>query len=151
LGKNLKWFLTTAGVGLIPFLARFVVYLSLNEKGVFQLITISDIVVWGLIVNICIWSEKDRFFKYNPNLRSFITGVSVVFIYIYGFLLWFALINEGGAFTREGTPLINIYNIFLAGFVLDGVTLLMDILLICICHEKPEKKPQDKNKAKGEQ
>lgn len=151
MGKNLKWFLTTAGVGLIPFLARFAVYLSLNENGLFQLITISDIVVWGLIVNICIWSEKDRFFSYNPHLSSFITVVSVVFIYIYGFLLLLALIHESGAFAKDGTPLINLCNIFLAAYVLDGVTFIMDILLIWFCHEKSIIEPQNKNKAIGGQ
>ena len=151
MGKNLKWFLTTAGVGLIPFLARVVVYLSLNEKGVFQPITVSDIVVWGLIVNICIWSERDRFFKYNPNVSSFITTASVVFIVVYGFLLGLALLHENGAYNKDGTLLINLYVLFLAGFILAGVTLLMDILLICFCHEKSEEDSQDKKITQGEQ
>jgi len=147
LGRNFKWFLATAGVGLIPLLARVAVYLSLNEKGVFQPITISDIVVWGLIVNICIWSEKDNFIKDNPNLSTFITGASVVLIVVYGFLLGFALLHENGAYNKDGALLINLYFLLLAGYILDGWTFLMGILLIFFCRERP----QDKNKTKGEQ
>ena len=151
MGTNLKWFFTTAAVGLIPFLARFGIYLFLNDKGSFHPITILDVVVWGLIVNICIWSERNRFFSYNPYLSSFITVVSVVFIYIYGFLLLVALIQENGAFDKDGTPLINLCNIFLAALVLDGVTFLMDILLIWFCREKLVIEPQNKNEAIGGQ
>jgi hypothetical protein len=75
-------------------LIRVSLYGLLNDPGSLQIITISDILAWGLILNICIFNERERLLNYNPKISSVSTTISVALIVIFSLLFVFGIINE---------------------------------------------------------
>jgi len=94
LGKMKKWFWATAVVGVVPMLLRLLLCSLLIERNSLQLLTISDIMVWGLVLNISIFNERGRLFSYKPEISSVSSTISLVFIVVFSLLFIFDLINE---------------------------------------------------------
>jgi len=89
-----KWFWATIFVGLIPMLIRVSLYAFLTNPGSFQMITLSDMLAWGLVLNISIFNEREGLLNYNPRISSISTTISVALIVIFSLLFVFGLINE---------------------------------------------------------
>jgi len=87
MGKLIKWYLIAALVGLTPVLIRAFFYLILNDRSSFQLFTVGDVITWGLVLNISIFNDRDRYFSLNPVIgntaAAFSVGLIIAFVVVY--------------------------------------------------------------------
>lgn len=128
----IKWFLATIFVGLIPMLIRVFLYVIMLDPGPLRIVTISDILVWGLVLNVSIFNERERFFNYNPKISSVSSTVSVVLIVIFSLLFAFELINEAKSIFKP-------YSILSVGVFFSIVTLITFIVYMVNINPFPEK------------
>jgi len=139
LGKMRKWFWATAVVGVVPMLLRLILCSLLIERNSLQLLTISDIMVWGLVLNISIFNERGGLFSYKPEISSVSSTISVVFIVIFSLLFIFDLINEAHSIFRP------------IGLLLFGVIFAIASLITCLIYIDASKPHQEKlNIIRGE-
>ena len=95
MGKiTIKWFLTTIFVGIAPMLIRLSLYALLINPDSLRIITIPDILLWGLVVNVSIFNAREGLLNYNPRISSASSTISVVLIVIFTLLYFSELINE---------------------------------------------------------
>jgi hypothetical protein len=79
----------TVVIGLIPIILRFFLYFTLSNNYSINIISLSDIAIFGLIIHISIINELEHYSDKNWKIKQ--TVVSMLFIIIYSFL--FALIT----------------------------------------------------------
>jgi len=70
MGKNIKWFVTTILVGLIPSAARAFIYVLLAENKRLTFLEFSDLLVWGFTVNISIFNARDNFLSNDKRINE---------------------------------------------------------------------------------
>lgn len=92
--RKTKWFVYTVLVGLIPFLARMMIFLFSSDKVASSLINECDFVLWGLILNIASINELEHldFANLKP-WKTFQNGVSIMFIVMYGVIFAVSIIS----------------------------------------------------------
>lgn len=87
--RHTKWLMYTVVIGLIPIILRFFLYFTLSNNYSINIISLSDIAIFGLIIHISIINELEHYSDKNWKIKQ--TVVSMLFIIIYSFL--FALIT----------------------------------------------------------
>ena len=136
MGKiTIKWFLSTILVGITPMLIRLSLYALLINPGSLRIITIPDILLWGLVVNVSIFNAREGLFNYNPLISSVSSTISVVLIVIFTLLYFSELINEAHFIFKPSSLL------YVGGFF-SIVTLITCIFYMvkCIPRRETEKK-----------
>lgn len=121
----IKWYLATAFVGLIPMAIRAFFYLPLNDKGSFQLITVFDVILCGMVLNICIFNERDRYFANNSRISSVSTVFSVGLIVAFAIAYTFGLVNEAQPSFFNNETLLHASVIFTLGSFLVGFVFII--------------------------
>lgn len=123
MGKVIKWFAATTAVGLIPMLIRGFVYLILNEEYTVQPVLVSDVIVWGLILNISIFNERHGHFRYTLSLSDISSMVSVILIALFSGMFFLTI-------TNEVMPLFNKKALWFASILFDILTFVSCIIYI---------------------
>jgi hypothetical protein len=123
LGKVIKWFIATVIVGLIPMLMRGLVYLFLSGPNTVQPVLISDVIVWGLVLNISIFNERHGHFRYHLSISELSSTLSVFLLLVFAVMFIFTILNEA-------MILFNQSALFLGGIILDIFTFFSCIIYI---------------------
>ena len=134
----LKWLLTTVSVGAIPLIMRALVYYLLSDKASYQAITVADIIVLGLIINISIFNERHGIFYSNPKISSTSSTISLAFIMILTALLAIQSANEACMHVGIPAPFSN-ENILRASQALVGISLLVCFVYMASCYPSQQK------------
>lgn len=87
-----KWFIYTVIVGLIPFIVRLCVFLSLQNKNVSVLFDPLDFVVLGLVINITNINQLEGDDKIDKIWKTKCIGLSIIFIIVYAVLFAISVI-----------------------------------------------------------
>lgn len=87
--RHTKWLMYTVVIGLIPIILRLFLYFTLANNYSINIISLSDIAIFGLIIHISIINELEH--SNDKNWKIIQTVFSMLFIIIYSFL--FALIT----------------------------------------------------------
>lgn len=90
--KKTKWLIYTVLVGLIPILARLMVWF-VTKEGSLDLLSASDFVAFGLVLHISNINEIEHYFEKEERWKTVQNGVSVLFIAFYSILLAVNLIG----------------------------------------------------------
>ncbi|WP_435979334.1 hypothetical protein [Psychrobacter sp. DM4] len=88
-----KWIIYTVLVGLIPILARFIVWLVTKEGSVDPL-SASDFVAFGLVLHISNINEVEHYSGREQQWKTVQNGISITFIAFYSILLALNLIGD---------------------------------------------------------
>lgn len=91
--KKTKWLIYTVLVGLIPILARFMVWLVTKEGSIY-LVSASDFVAFGLVLHISNINEIEHYSGKEYQWKTVQNGISIIFIAFYSILLALNLIGE---------------------------------------------------------
>lgn len=97
--KSTKWLIYTVVIGLLPVIIRFLLWL-VTEKSSMELLSISDMITFGLVIHISIINELEHSHEEDA-WKTKHNGVSILFITIYSAL--FALI----VLSNEVFPMID--------------------------------------------
>jgi CRISPR/Cas system CMR-associated protein Cmr3 (group 5 of RAMP superfamily) len=92
--KKVKWLIYTVVVGLIPILARFLVW-GVTEPGIVSLVTASDFIAFGLILHISNINEIEHLSDDEKSWKTIQNGTSIVFIAFYSVLFALIMVSEG--------------------------------------------------------
>jgi hypothetical protein len=84
--RTVNWLIYTCLLGLIPVIARLVVWL-ISTKGV-DPIAISDLVAFGLVLHSANINEVNRIKDADSQWKTVHNGFSIVFIMVYALLLF---------------------------------------------------------------
>lgn len=84
--RTVNWLIYTCLLGLIPVIARLVVWL-ISTKGV-DPIAISDLVAFGLVLHSADINEVNRIKDADSQWKTVHNGFSIVFIMVYALLLF---------------------------------------------------------------
>ena len=117
MGKALKWGIQTILVGFIPIFLRGFIYFILLDKEGFACLSVSDLIIWGLVIHLCIFHERDSILR-SKNVRSVAANVPIYAIILYSVLFACSLISEK-------------YNIF-ENVILMQITKFLDICSLVI-------------------
>lgn len=91
--RAINWLMFTCGLGLLPLLARLVVWLiSTNSV---EPIATGDLVAFGLVLHSANINEVNRASNKDDKFRSVHVGVSILFLVVYSILLY-ATIDSAG-------------------------------------------------------
>lgn len=91
--KKIKWLIYTVLVGLIPILARFMVWL-VTKEGITNILSASDFVAFGLVLHISNINEIEHYSTPEVRWKTVQNGISITFIAFYSILLALNLIGE---------------------------------------------------------
>lgn len=75
-------------------LIRGFMFLALADKGSFEAIQATDIIIFGLVLNISIFNERYGYFRHNHMISSVSSTVSVIVIVILAITFALILIND---------------------------------------------------------
>lgn len=89
--KAVKWLLFTVLVGLLPVLCRIIVW-AITENGFIDLISVGDVAIFGLVVQIAIINDVECF-EEGP-FKTASNGFSAITITFYGLLFMIALLER---------------------------------------------------------
>ena len=99
-----KWLIYTVLVGLIPFMARSFVYLSLKDKDVYLLFHEADFVVFGLVLHITNINELEHYESDEKPWKTIQNGISIIFIpFMPSYLAFLALARRIRSFLKRGS------------------------------------------------
>ena len=90
--KKTKWLIYTVLVGLIPILARLMVYF-VTKEGSLDLLSASDFVAFGLVLHISNINEIEHYSEEEERWKTIQNGISILFIAFYSILLAINLIG----------------------------------------------------------
>lgn len=125
MGKMIKWYLATTFVGLIPMAIRAFFYLLLNDRDSFLSITVFDVILCGMVLNICIFNERDRYFSNNPMIGNVSTIFSVGLIVAFAVTYTCGLINEALPLFINQKTLLQASVIFALGSFIVGFAFII--------------------------
>ena len=91
--KKVKWLIYTVLVGLIPILARMLVW-SVSRSPKMELLNTSDLVAFGLVLHISNINEIEHLNSSEHSWKTIHNGTSIVFISFYGILFAVSLISS---------------------------------------------------------
>ena len=63
--RHTKWLMYTVVIGLIPIILRFFLYFTLSNNYSINIISLSDIAIFGLIIHISIINELEHYSDKN--------------------------------------------------------------------------------------
>ena len=101
--RKTKWLIYTVIIGLLPVIIRGLLWLA-TENSSLELLNISDIIIFGLIIHISIINELEHSNE-KDEWKTKHNGISLLFITVYSSL--FALI----LLSNEVSPMIDKNNI----------------------------------------
>ena len=81
--RKAKWLIYTVLVGLIPFIARLIIYLSLKDKNIEFLLHEVDFIMFGLVLHITTINELEHFESDDKPWKTIQNGLSIIFIILY--------------------------------------------------------------------
>ena len=90
--KKTKWLIYTVLVGLIPILARFMVWF-VTKEGSLDLLSASDFVAFGLVLHISNINEIEHYEGQREQWKTVQNGISITFIAFYSILLALNLVG----------------------------------------------------------
>lgn len=91
--RHTKWLMYTVLIGLIPIILRLLLYFFLSSKYAVEIINVSDIIIFGLIIHISIINELEHHSE-DKNWKTKHIGFSVFFIIIYSSLFALMLFSN---------------------------------------------------------
>jgi len=127
LGKVIRWFIAIIAVGSIPMLMRGFVYSLLNDGYTVQPILISDIIVWGLVLNIGIFNERHGHFRYTISISDISSTISVILIVLFSVMFILTITNEVIPLFKQGA-------LWFIGILFDILTVVLCIIYILLCY-----------------
>lgn len=89
-GHKVKWLIYTVLVGLIPILARMLVW-AVTKEGVVKLISPSDFIAFGLVLHISNINEIEHASAVGRDWKTAQNGISIAFIAFYSVLFSLAV------------------------------------------------------------
>jgi hypothetical protein len=84
--RTVHWLIYTCLLGLVPVIARFVVWI-ISNNGV-DVLAISDLVAFGLVLHSANINEVNRISQADTNWKTIHNGASILFIVLYALLLF---------------------------------------------------------------
>lgn len=112
--RKTKWLIYTVVIGLLPVIIRALLWL-VTEDSSLELLNISDIIIFGLIIHISIINELEHSNE-KAEWKTKQNGMSILFITVYSAL--FALI----LLSNEVSPMIDKNNITVLVIVMSMVS-----------------------------
>jgi hypothetical protein len=91
--RKISWLINTCLLGLLPAIARLVVWLIYN--GGIEPLATSDFVAFGLVLHSSNINEVNRIAESDEVWKIAHNGLSVIFIVIYALLLFTTIIPSG--------------------------------------------------------
>lgn len=91
--KQIKWFMYTVLVGLIPILLRLIMHFVTNAN--IEMFSASDFIAFGLILHISNINELEHYTKVkDKSWKTIQNGLSIIFIVFYGLFFALTLLSE---------------------------------------------------------
>ena len=146
MGRVIKWFLATLAVGLIPMIMRLLVHVLLKQEYIIPPLLITDVIIWGLVLNISVFNERHGHFRYDPLISDISSAVSIVLIVLFSAMFIFSTTNEAKPLFKENV-------LYVASVLFACLTLVLCIIYICFCYpylnnravlKSEKKKPKEK-------
>ena len=91
--RNVKWLTYTVLVGLIPVLARFLIWAVTDNQHI-SLLNATDFIIFGLILQISNINEIEHFHNGHQSWKTFQNGSSIIFIVMYAVLFACQLLGQ---------------------------------------------------------
>lgn len=104
--RTVNWLIYTCLLGLIPVIARLVVWAVSNEP--IDPFAVVDMVAFGLVIHSSNINEVNRLKDEDERWKSVHNGTSILFIVVYA-LLFFAGISSPKNFNLESVTNITIF------------------------------------------
>ena len=98
-----KWLIYTVIIGLMPFIIRFLVYISHTGRSVDFLFSEIDFIIFGLVLNLSNINELEDKTDLEKVWRSKNIGYSVILIIIISSILGIAYFREIGSTELDKT------------------------------------------------
>lgn len=92
--RKAKWLIYTVLVGLVPFIARLIIYLALKEKNIEFLLHETDFIIFGLILHITTINELEHFELDDKPWKTVQNGLSIIFIIVYAVIFSLSCIHS---------------------------------------------------------
>lgn len=118
-----KWLAYTVLVGLIPILARLLVWL-IGVNDLVQPFAATDFVAFGLVLHISNINALEHSTSQDKEWKTVQNGVSIMFIALYSVLVAVLLIAE------KQTKLVNLNSMLICVVVLAVVSLLLSLSVL---------------------
>ncbi len=116
--RNVKWLSYTVLVGLIPVLARFLLWAVTDNQQV-PLLNATDFIIFGLILHISNINEIEHFHDGHQSWKTFHNGSSILFIVMYAVLFACQLLGQ------SNPGLVNSTSMLVFTLALSAVSLLL--------------------------
>lgn len=100
-----KWLAYTFLVGLIPVLARLLVWL-IAMPGIVSPLVSADFVAFGLILHISVINEIEHLHSKDDGWKTIQNGTSLIFVTLYGALYTATIISEKGMALIDSSALL---------------------------------------------
>jgi membrane-associated PAP2 superfamily phosphatase len=91
--KKIKWLIYTVLVGLIPIIARILVW-GVTQTGTVSLFAASDFIAFGLILHISNINEIEHLSDSDKSWKTIQNGTSILFIALYSILFSLIMLSE---------------------------------------------------------
>ncbi|MCI5189348.1 MAG: hypothetical protein D3905_06030 [Candidatus Electrothrix sp. AS4_5] len=92
--KKIKWLIYTVLVGLIPIVARILVW-GVTKSGTVSMLAPSDFIAFGLILHISNINEIEHLKGDDKSWKTIQNGTSILFIALYSILFSLTMLSEG--------------------------------------------------------
>jgi len=89
-----KWLLYTVLIGLIPFIVRFLIFLSRDSMSYLYILNEVDLAAFGLVLCVSNITECDGNVSLEPRARTFNIGFSTFLIIIFAVFLGFSYLSD---------------------------------------------------------
>lgn len=91
--RKIKWLMYTVLVGLIPVVARLLIWAISQDRNL-EFVNAADFVVFGLILQISNINEVEHFNDSQGSWKTIQNGTSIAFIAVYGVLFAAYLLGQ---------------------------------------------------------
>ncbi|HHQ4571049.1 TPA: hypothetical protein ACSP3H_001912 [Aeromonas veronii] len=92
--KKTTWLIYTVLVGLIPIIARVLVW-GMTSTGSISFFSASDFIAFGLVLHISNINEVEHLDSSEKNWKTAQNGISILFITLYSILFSLIMLTEG--------------------------------------------------------
>ncbi|WP_092268900.1 hypothetical protein [Duganella sp. CF402] len=131
ISSNNKWLIQTLLVGLIPVLARLLMWATTSSGEVHPLAA-PDFITLGLVIHVSILNETEHLLIPEQALRALLNSVTSLFIMCYGVLYTLIILGE------RNTELIKVPAVLSTSIVLCIASGVLGLLLFQIAGRRPE-------------
>lgn len=112
--KKIKWLIYTVLVGVIPIVARMLMWLVAKE-GTLTFLSAGDFIAFGLVLHISNVNEVEHL-KSEGDWKTIQNGISIAFIAFYSILFCLSLLGE---------KIVKVDSITICSMVLSFISLLL--------------------------